>query len=219
MLRNRRFRRLALHSKEVILTSIALLTVGTLSLKCTEDITWLGAFFQSVSARTAGFSTYPIGSFTSAGLFALTVLMFIGASPGSTGGGIKTSTLFVLLNIIKSTATNQHCTAFKRKIPEKVVFKAFIITLLSLIVVCGSTFIMCILEPEYSFMQLLFECTSAFGTVGLSTGITPDLSVAGKMVIILTMFIGRLGALTIVTMWSFKQPSSAVFTEENITIG
>ena len=219
VLRNRRFRRLALHSKVVILTSIALLTVGTLSLKCTEDITWLGAFFQSVSARTAGFSTYPIGSFTSAGLFALTVLMFIGASPGSTGGGIKTSTLFVLLNIIKSTATNQHCTAFKRKIPEKVVFKAFIITLLSLIVVCGSTFIMCILEPEYSFMQLLFECTSAFGTVGLSTGITPDLSVAGKMVIILTMFIGRLGALTIVTMWSFKQPSSAVFTEENITIG
>lgn len=219
VLRNRRFRRLALHSKVVILTSIALLTVGTLSLKCTEDITWLGAFFQSVSARTAGFSTYPIGSFTSAGLFALTVLMFIGASPGSTGGGIKTSTLFVLLNIIKSTATNQHCTAFKRKIPEKVVFKAFIITLLSLIVVCGSTFIMCILESEYSFMQLLFECTSAFGTVGLSTGITPDLSVAGKMVIILTMFIGRLGALTIVTMWSFKQPSSAVFTEENITIG
>lgn len=219
VLRNRRFRRLALHSKVVILTSIALLTVGTLSLKCTEDITWLGAFFQSVSARTAGVSTYPIGSFTSAGLFALTVLMFIGASPGSTGGGIKTSTLFVLLNIIKSTATNQHCTAFKRKIPEKVVFKAFIITLLSLIVVCGSTFIMCILEPEYSFMQLLFECTSAFGTVGLSTGITPDLSVAGKMVIILTMFIGRLGALTIVTMWSFKQPSSAVFTEENITIG
>ena len=219
VLRNRRFRRLALHSKVVILTSIALLTVGTLSLKCTEDITWLGAFFQSVSARTAGFSTYPIGNFTSAGLFALTVLMFIGASPGSTGGGIKTSTLFVLLNIIKSTATNQHCTAFKRKIPEKVVFKAFIITLLSLIVVCGSTFIMCILEPEYSFMQLLFECTSAFGTVGLSTGITPDLSVAGKMVIILTMFIGRLGALTIVTMWSFKQPSSAVFTEENITIG
>lgn len=219
VLRNRKFRRLALHSKVVILTSIALLAVGTLSLKCTEDITWLGAFFQSVSARTAGFSTYPIGNFTSAGLFALTVLMFIGASPGSTGGGIKTSTLFVLLNIIKSTATNQHCTAFKRKIPEKVVFKAFIITLLSLIVVCGSTFIMCILEPEYSFMQLLFECTSAFGTVGLSTGITPDLSVAGKLVIILTMFIGRLGALTIVTMWSFKQPSSAVFTEENITIG
>ena len=219
VLKNRNFRRLSLHSKAVIFTSVVLLAVGTLSLKCTEDITWLGAFFQSVSARTAGFSTYPIGSFTSAGLFILTILMFIGASPGSTGGGIKTSTLFVLLNIIKSTATNQHCTAFKRKIPEKVVFKAFIITMLSMIVVCASTFTMCILEPEYSFMQLLFECTSAFGTVGLSTGITPDLSIAGKLVIIMTMFIGRLGALTIVTMWSFKQPSTAVFTEENITIG
>lgn len=219
VLKNRNFRRLSLHSKAVILTSVVLLAVGTLSLKCTEDITWLGAFFQSVSARTAGFSTYPIGSFTSAGLFILTILMFIGASPGSTGGGIKTSTLFVLLNIIKSTATNQHCTAFKRKIPEKVVFKAFIITMLSMIVVCASTFTMCIIEPEYSFMQLLFECTSAFGTVGLSTGITPDLSIAGKLVIIMTMFIGRLGALTIVTMWSFKQPSTAVFTEENITIG
>ena len=98
-------------------------------------------------------------------------------------------------------------------------FKAFIITLLSMIVVCASTFTMCLLEPEYSFMQLLFECTSAFGTVGLSTGITPDLSIAGKLMIIMTMFIGRLGALTIVTMWSFKQPSTAVFTEENITIG
>lgn len=219
VLRNRRFKKLSLHSKAVILTSIALILVGTLSLKWTEHITWLGAFFQSVSARTAGFSTFPIGKFTAAGLFILTILMFIGASPGSTGGGIKTSTLFVLLNSIKSTARNQHCMAFKRKIPDKAITRAFIITSLSLIVVCTSTFVMCILEPRYSFIQLLFECTSAFGTVGLSTGITPDLSVAGKLVIILTMFIGRLGALTIVTMWSFKQPSSAVFTEENITIG
>lgn len=93
------------------------------------------------------------------------------------------------------------------------------ISFLSLLVVCASTLVMCILEPDHSFMQLLFECTSAFGTVGLSTGITPGLSVAGKLVIILTMFIGRLGTLTIITMWSFKQPASAVFTEENITIG
>lgn len=219
VLKNRSYKKLSLHSKVVILTSVVLIVSGTVLLRCTENITWLGAFFQSVSARTAGFSTYPIGNFTSAGLFVLTILMFIGASPGSTGGGIKTSTLFVLLNIIKSTATNQHCTAFRRKISDKAVFKAFIITLLSLMVVCISTLAMCVLEPGYSFMQLLFECTSAFGTVGLSTGITPDLSVAGKLVIILTMFIGRLGALTIVTMWNFRQPSSAVYTEENITIG
>lgn len=219
VLRNRSYKKLCLHSKVVILTSAVLIIAGTLLLKCTENITWLGAFFQSVSARTAGFSTFPIGNFTAAGLFVLTILMFIGASPGSTGGGIKTSTMFVLLNIIKSTATNQHCSAFRRKIPDRVVFKAFMITMLSLIVVCISTLVMCVLEPEYSFIQLLFECTSAFGTVGLSTGITPDLGPAGKLVIILTMFIGRLGALTIITMWSFKQPASAVFTEENITIG
>ncbi|MBU3874244.1 H(+)-transporting ATPase [Faecalicatena sp. AGMB00832] len=219
VLKTRSFKRLCLHSKAVILTSAVLIVAGTVLLKCTEQITWLGALFQSVSARTAGFSTYPIGKFTSAGLFVLTILMFIGASPGSTGGGIKTSTMFVLLNVVKSTATNQHCSAFRRKIPDKVVSKAFMISFLSLLVVCISTLVMCILEPDYSFMQLLFECTSAFGTVGLSTGITPDLSVAGKLVIILTMFIGRLGTLTIITMWSFKQPANAVFTEENITIG
>lgn len=219
ILKTRSFKKLCLHSKAVILTSAALIVMGAVLLKCTEQITWLGALFQSVSARTAGFSTYPIGQFTSAGLFILTILMFIGASPGSTGGGIKTSTLFVLLNVVKSTATNQHCSAFRRKIPDKVISKAFMISFLSLLVVCISTLVMCVLEPEYSFMQLLFECTSAFGTVGLSTGITPDLSVAGKLVIILTMFIGRLGTLTIITMWSFKQPANAVFTEENITIG
>lgn len=219
IVRKRSFKKLSLHSKVVIVMTVSLLAVGTLALKCTENITWLGAWFQSVSSRTAGFSSYPIGEFTSAGLFVLTILMFIGASPGSTGGGIKTSTFFVILDIIKSTATNQHCTAFKRKISDKVVFKAFIITILSGMVVCVSTFVMCILEPQCTFMQLLFECTSAFGTVGLSTGITPGLSVAGKLVIILTMFIGRTGALTIVTLWSFKQPTSAVYTEENITIG
>lgn len=219
VLKTRSFKKLCLHSKAVLLTSAVLIVAGTVLLKCTEQITWLGAFFQSVSARTAGFSTYPIGQFTSAGLFVLTILMFIGASPGSTGGGIKTSTMFVLINVVKSTATNQHCSAFRRKIPDKVVSKAFMISFLSLLVVCISTLVMCILEPEDSFMQLLFECTSAFGTVGLSTGITPDLSVAGKLVIILTMFIGRLGTLTIITMWSFKQLASAVFTEENITIG
>ena len=219
ILKTRSFKKLCLHSKAVLLTSAVLIIAGTVLLKCTEHITWLGALFQSVSARTAGFSNYPIGKFTSAGLFVLTILMFIGASPGSTGGGIKTSTMFVLLNVVKSTATNQHCSAFRRKIPDKVVSKAFMISFLSLLVVCASTLVMCILEPDHSFMQLLFECTSAFGTVGLSTGITPGLSVAGKLVIILTMFIGRLGTLTIITMWSFKQPASAVFTEENITIG
>ena len=118
VLKNRNFRRLSLHSKAVIFTSVVLLAVGTLSLKCTEDITWLGAFFQSVSARTAGFSTYPIGSFTSAGLFILTILMFIGASPGSTGGGIKTVHCLyfsILLKVRQQTSTVLRLSGKSRK--------------------------------------------------------------------------------------------------------
>jgi trk system potassium uptake protein TrkH len=217
--RKRSFRKLCLHSKVVITMSVLLLTAGTLLLKATENITWLGAFFQSVSARTAGFSTYPIGTFTNAGLFVLILLMFIGASPGSTGGGIKTTTVFALVQATKSAATNQHCSAFHRKLPYEVISKAFIITFLSLLVVCTGTFFLCILEPEYTFVQLLFEITSAFGTVGLSTGITPELGAAGKCVVILTMFIGRLGPLTIASIWSFKPTANARYSEESITIG
>lgn len=219
ILKKRSFKKLYLHSKVVITTSLVLLVIGTLSLKFSEDITWIGAFFHSVSARTAGFSTYPIGGFTNAGLFCLIILMFIGASPGSTGGGIKTSTIFVLINAAKSATTNQHCFAFKRKIPTEAIYKAFTIFFLSIVVVCIGTFLLCILQPEYTFMQLFFEITSAFGTVGLSTGITPDLSIASKAVVIITMFTGRLGALTIASIWMFKTPAKAVFTEENITIG
>lgn len=219
LLRCRSFKRLTLHSKAVLVTNTVLLVVGTVCLKLTEEITWLGAFFQSVSARTAGFSTYPIGEFTDVGLFCLILLMFIGASPGSTGGGIKTSTLFVLLHAVKSVATNQHCTAFKRRIPRDVIYKAFVVLFLSLSVVCAGTMVLCILEPEYSFLQLLFEVVSAFGTVGLSTGITPDLGVAAKFVIIILMYTGRLGALTIASVWLFKEPAKAVYTEEGITIG
>jgi len=220
IIKKRSFKKLTLHSKVVITMTVFLLAAGTLLLKATEDITWLGAFFHSTSARTAGFSTYPLGTFSNASLFVLTVLMFIGASPGSTGGGIKTTTFFALIQAIKSVATNKPCTAFKRKIPTEVISKAFIVTLLSAFVVCIGTFLLCILEPDCTFIQLLFEVTSAFGTVGLSTGITPHLSDASKLILTLTMYIGRLGALAIVTLWAFKPtPPLVRYSEENITIG
>lgn len=219
VIKNRSFRKLALHSKVVISTTVVLLAVGTLLLKFTEDITWLGAFFQSTSARTAGFSTYPIGEFTNAGLLVLTILMFIGASPGSTGGGIKTTTLFVLIQSIKSIVTNQHCESFKRTIPYGVIIKSFIVLILSLSLVLIATLIMCVLEPQYSLVQNLFEVTSAFGTVGLSTGITPDLSTGSKSLLILIMYIGRLGPLTIATLWFDREKSSVHYSEEIITIG
>ena len=213
------WRNFSLHTKVVIATTIALLAAGTVLLKMTEDITWLGALFQSTSARTAGFSTYPIGAFSNAGLFVLAVLMFLGASPGSTGGGIKTTTTFVLMKSMFSAATNRHCSAFKRRIPTEVVSQAFLIAILALAVVCVQTFLMCIAEPELDFMKLLFETVSAFGTVGLSTGITPDLNAGAKLILITTMFIGRLGPLTMATVWSFKPKAAAWYSEESITIG
>lgn len=213
------FKKFTLHTKIVIIMTVILLIVGTILLKLTENISWLGAFFFSTSARTAGFSTYPLSSFTNAGLFVIIILMFIGASPGSTGGGIKTTTLFTLYKSIYSTSTNKHCIAFKRKIPLAVILKAFNITILALFIICIGTFILSILEPNYTFMQLLFEVTSAFGTVGLSTGITPDLSDISKAIISLIMFIGRLGPMTIATIWCCKEPSNARYSEETVIIG
>ena len=219
ILKKRSFRKLTLHSKVVLSTTLALLLGGTLLLKATENVTWMGAFFQSVSARTAGFSTYPIGEFTNAGLFTLIVLMFIGASPGSTGGGIKTSTFFVLVQHVRSLFTKRHIGAFRRSIPFEVFSTACTVTLLSMLLVCGGTFLLCVLEPEYSFVQLMFEEVSAFGTVGLSTGITPDLGVASKLVLIFTMFAGRVGAFTLLTLWIDRPLLNIRYTEESITIG
>ena len=145
--------------------------------------------------------------------------MFIGASPGSTGGGIKTSTFFVMCQKIRETCTKGTVHAFRRNISEQNISKAFMITILSGTVVCIAVFFMCVLEPDFSFMQLLFEVVSAFGTVGLSTGITPDLSVAGKVVIILVMFIGRVGILTLLTIWVNRTEPRARYSEEEVAIG
>nr|WP_312642217.1 potassium transporter TrkG [Hydrogenoanaerobacterium sp.] len=215
----RSWRALCMNSKIVLLMTTSLLLIGTVLLKCTEDVTWLGAFFQSTAARTAGFSTYNLGKFTNAGLFILIILMFIGASPGSTGGGIKTTTTFTMLKSIFSIATNRECTAFKRKIPQESVIRAFTLTILALGVVCINTLLVSLAEPQYSFVQVLFEVVSAFGTVGLSTGITPELTDISKIILSLTMFFGRLGPLTIACVWSYHPASNLLYAEERITIG
>ena len=215
----KKFKKFSLHAKVVITVTAILLVVGTVLLKATEDISWLGAFFFSTSARTAGFSTYPLGNFTNAGLFTLTILMFIGASPGSTGGGIKTTTIFTLIKSIYSTSTNKNCVAFKRKIPSSAIVKAFNIFVLSIMVVCFGVFLLSILEPDCTFIQLLVEVTSAFGTVGLSTGITPDLRDLSKIIISIIMFIGRLGPMTMASIWLVKEPSNACYSEEAVIIG
>lgn len=213
------WRRFSMHTKVVLTVSAALIVVGTLLIRLTEDVTWLGAFFYSVSARTAGFSTYSLGQFSNAGLFVIAVLMFIGASPGSTGGGIKTSTFFVLLQGIKSAATNKSEKAFRYAVPAESFRKAAVITLMALGVVVTGTYLMVIMEPDVSLMDALFEITSAFGTVGLSTGITPGLSDGSKLLSILTMYIGRLGPLTIATLWYFTKGERTSYPDGNISIG
>lgn len=214
-----RWRKFSMHTKVVLTVSAALIVSGTVLLWLTEDVTLLGAFFHSVSARTAGFSTYSLGNFSNAGLFVLTVLMFIGASPGSTGGGIKTSTFFVLLQGIKSAATNKSEKAFHYAIPVDAFRKAAVITLIALGVVITGTYLMVIMEPDITLMDALFEVTSAFGTVGLSTGITSGLSDGSKILSIITMYIGRLGPLTIASLWYFSRGERASYPDGNISIG
>ncbi len=214
-----KWKRLSMHSKVVISMSVALITVGTLLLYLTEDVSFIGAFLLSVSTRTAGFANYDIGTFGTSGIMVILVLMFIGASPGSTGGGVKTSTLFVLLQNIKASATGRSEKAFRYSIPHDSFKKAAVVVLLGLMVVIGSTYALSIFEPTLPLRDLLFEMTSAYGTVGLTTGITPSLSLGAKIISIIVMYIGRLGPLTIVSFWYFSRGESFHYPEGNISIG
>lgn len=220
IIKKRQYKKFSMNTKIVLLMTISLLVIGTLLLKMTEGISWMDAFFFSTSARTAGFSTISVGDFSQTGLLILMVLMFIGASPGSTGGGIKTTTFFAILMSIKGISTNTPVTAFKRRIPAESLVKAFSIFILAISVICLNTFLVLVVQPELQFLDVLFEVVSAIGTVGLSVGITPDLNVLSKLIICLTMFIGRLGTLTIASVWAYRMAATTFnYPEERITIG
>ena len=147
------------------------------------------------------------------------VLMCIGASTGSTGGGVKTSTIFVLVTGIGSAATNLSEKAFRYSVPRNAFKKAAVVTLIALGVIVTGTFLFCLAEPDIPFRDSLFEVTSAFGTVGLSTGITPTLGTAAKIILIPIMYIGRLGPLTVATLWYFSRGERVRYPEGNIAIG
>lgn len=219
ILKKRSPKKYSLHTKVVLTVTIVLLVGGTVILMLTDDMTWLEAFFTSTSARTAGFASYPMAEVTTAGLFAIMILMFIGASPGSTGGGIKTTTFFLLFKAAKSSTTDSECTAFKRKISKEIIYKAFVITLLSASLVCISTLLICMVEPDIAFDKILFEVISGFATVGLSTGITPDLCAFSKIVLILTMFMGRIGPLTAASLLIVRSKQGISYPSETISIG
>lgn len=220
-MRSNRFawKRYSMHAKIVLSTSAVLTVGGALLLWLTEKFSPLAALFHSVSARTAGFSTVPLGSFSEAGLLVMIVLMFIGASPGSTGGGIKTTTFFTLLVGIRSAATNRSEKAFRYSLPKEAFRKAAVITLIGLLVVLVGTLLFMLAEPTVPLVDALFEVVSAFGTVGLSTGITPTLGLHAKLLSILLMYIGRLGPLTVATLWYFSHGERVRFPEGDLAIG
>lgn len=214
-----RWKKLSMHSKVVLSVSGVLIVSGALLLKLTENISWLGAFFQSVSARTAGFATYPLGELSGCGIIVMIILMFIGSSPGSTGGGIKTSTFFVLLQGVKSAATNKSERAFHYSVPKNAFRKAAVIAFIGISVILTGSFLMSLFEPELQLPEVLFEVTSAFATVGLSMGITPSLGIASKILLIIIMYIGRLGPLTVATLWHFGEKERVGYPDGNIAIG
>lgn len=157
----------------------------------------LAAFFQGVTPRTAGFSTLNIGELQPATLFFLMMLMFIGASSGSTGGGIKTNTFATIaLSLYTMLLGKEETRAFGRRISPSIIFKAFAVAIMSLSVITIATLVLLGVEKA-GFEQIFFEVFSAFGTVGLSTGITAGLSTTSKLVLSATMFIGRVGPLTL----------------------
>lgn len=213
------FRKLTLNTKVALTTTFILVVLGTVLIKLSENITWLGALFSSVTTRTAGFSTFSFGEFTNAGLIVSILLMFVGASPGSTGGGVKTTTFFVLISSVFSIMTNRDMGAFKRKFKQETVFKAFLIFITSILICLLTTYILSLTEPDIEFLPLLFESVSAFSTAGLSMGITSGVSAIGKLVLTITMFVGRIGPLTAVTLLAISPQPSVSRAEESISIG
>jgi len=179
------------------------------------------SFFQSVTTRTAGFNTVDIASLSKPVLLLFLILMFIGAGSGSTGGGMKVSTFALTLRSAISTIRGkEHVDFFKRNIPYDIVNKAYTILIYALSIIGISTFALTITEPDTGFMKLVFEEVSAFATVGLSTGITPHLSDAGRIIIILSMFVGRIGILSIAMILSRKVISSKYqYAKSTIMVG
>jgi trk system potassium uptake protein TrkH len=219
VVKNRRWKKLSMHSRIVLMMNFILIILGTLVLFFLEHIDLISSFFQSVTARTAGFNTIDIGKMSESGQFFMMILMFIGASPGSTGGGIKTTTTFALVISLGSMIFRREPAVFQRRISNESILKAFQVFLLGLLVVILGVFLIAIVESgRFSFQQIAFEGVSAFATVGLSTGITPHLGPSSKVILMIIMFIGRLGPFTIASSLRARE-SVLKYVEEQVFIG
>lgn len=232
-IRKRKFSGIRLHSK-IVLVSTGVLIVGGTGLiwfleaanpdtlgVLTGPQQFLASLFQAVSPRTAGFNSIALDKMTNAGIFTLIILMFIGASPTSTGGGIKTTTFAVtLLSTWHLLRGKAEIVVFNRRIRQEAINKSFIITVIALMWVTGGTLCMAYLEEDMPFINLLFEMVSAFATVGLTTGVTQHIGTESKIILILTMFAGRVGILTFaLALMNKPKPDSIRYPDENIMIG
>jgi trk system potassium uptake protein TrkH len=179
------------------------------------------AWFQSVTPRTAGFNTIDIGKMTNAGLFITIALMFIGASPGGTGGGMKTTTLRVLTSCTKTILQGkEEVLLYDRKIAISLILKAVGVLVASVATVILATVLISLTDPTLDFIQILFEVVSAFATVGLSTGITGSISITAKLILIITMYIGRVGVLLLMSaVLGDPLPTRIHYPEENLLVG
>ncbi|MBQ8513741.1 MAG: H(+)-transporting ATPase [Clostridia bacterium] len=221
LIQHKKGERFSLHTKVVLMLTAGLVFGGMLAVKLTEGdgITWIGALFASVTARTAGFATYPMGGFSNAGIIVMCVLMFIGASPGSTGGGVKTTTFYALIKSLISTSTGREARSFGKKLRDDTMHRAFIIVSLAFAWVLVQTTVMSVFDPAVPIRDLLFEMVSGFSTTGLTMGITPTLSIPSKLILIITMYVGRLGPLTIATLWKTEKRPDVSRPEEDLPIG
>jgi len=228
--------KISLQTKLAIATTAILIITGMLFVLLFEwDNTLAGmplkdkllcGYFHSVTPRTAGFNTLPVEKFVSPTLFITIALMFIGASPGSTGGGIKTVTLAVLLAAAVAMLKGRNrITVFKKSVPRPIFRRAFVISLISLAWVFFVTVAICIIEApkicQSDFaLKNLFEVVSAFGTVGLSAALTPTLAPLSKLLLIITMWVGRVGPLTLAfAIVSAEETPSYIYPEERIMVG
>lgn len=221
---------LSLHSKIVLSMTFILLFLGTCLFFISEfnntmkGFTWgqrvIASWFQSVTCRTAGFNTIDQSSMTSSSSLVSMILMFIGASPGSTGGGVKTSTFALLiLSIIALIKGQYDLTVFKRRISTSSIRSSTGLITLSLMFIFIITFIILVID-SFSLENTLYEAVSAFGTVGLSRGITASLSSVSKIMIIILMYIGRVGPLTVLFALSIRKKNLQYsLAEEKVTIG
>jgi len=243
-----RFRSLTLHTKVVLFVTGVLIVFGTVFFLIVEwgnpdtlanpELTFSGrilsAIFQSVVPRTAGFNTIDQNAMTDASKLMTVILMFIGASPGSTGGGVKTTTIGIVIMLVLAVIKNREdIVLFEKRLSSGLSIRALTIMLISLLLVFVVTMMLIIAEVDraqaggdlaekFSFINILFEVVSAFGTVGLSTGITPHLSDTSKISIILTMFAGRVGPLTLalaLAMSPNKVKANIRYPEDKLMVG